>query len=228
MKIGLFGKLPTKRDFVAFNAPRSFLTVWENWVQAGIAASRSSMGAGWTDVFLQAPIWRFWLGPELCKVGTMGALMPSVDGVGRYFPLSIFGIASEASFIEPPVIAPQDDWFGTIEAALLNTLDQNFAMEPAEIVSALTSPRETTLHGAPYAQQALSSGVVLTPDGQASASEIFPVLRQHDMRVYYGKRSYWWTIGGEHYSSHVVVCDGMPLPYFFENLLTGNFGTEST
>ncbi len=44
MACGLFGKLPPKRDFVAVNAPRPFLTVWENWVQAGLAASREQLG----------------------------------------------------------------------------------------------------------------------------------------------------------------------------------------
>ncbi len=30
MACGVFGKLPSKRDFIAVNAPRRFLTAWEN------------------------------------------------------------------------------------------------------------------------------------------------------------------------------------------------------
>ena len=44
MSAGLFGKLPAKRDFVAANAARRFLEVWEPWLQAGVATSRQMLG----------------------------------------------------------------------------------------------------------------------------------------------------------------------------------------
>ena len=66
MQCGLFGKLPTKRDFIAHQAPREFLDVWEPWMQGGISASRHELGDDWQQAFLTAPIWRFWLGAELC------------------------------------------------------------------------------------------------------------------------------------------------------------------
>ena len=65
MQCGLFGKLPVKRDFVAINLPRGLLTLWENWLQASVAASREVLGRDWQDTFLTAPIWRFWLGQDL-------------------------------------------------------------------------------------------------------------------------------------------------------------------
>jgi type VI secretion system protein ImpM len=83
MRCGLFGKLPAKRDFVALQAPRAFLAVWEKWLQAGVSASRAELGADWQALFLRAPIWRFWLGAELAGAPVLGAFMPSVDGVGR-------------------------------------------------------------------------------------------------------------------------------------------------
>ena len=66
MRCGLYGKLPTKRDFVAIKAPREFLAVWEPWMQSGLSASRHALGDSWQQTFLTAPIWRFWLGEELC------------------------------------------------------------------------------------------------------------------------------------------------------------------
>ena len=91
MACSLFGKLPSKRDFVAIRAPRRFLTVWENWVQAGLASSREQLGNGWQEAYLSAPIWRFWLGRHLAGRPVLGALMPSVDGIGRYFPVCALG-----------------------------------------------------------------------------------------------------------------------------------------
>ena len=34
MRCGLFGKLGSKRDFIALATPRKFLEVWEAWMQA--------------------------------------------------------------------------------------------------------------------------------------------------------------------------------------------------
>ena len=93
MRCGLYGKLPAKRDFVAISAPREFLAVWEPWLQGSISASRLALGNSWQAVFLRAPIWRFWLGAGLSGNTIAGAFMPSVDGVGRYFPLTAFAYA---------------------------------------------------------------------------------------------------------------------------------------
>src|ERR1700722_2970157 len=62
MPAGLYGKLPAKRDFVAANTPRRFLEVWEPWLQAGVATSKQVLGEGWSEAYLNAPIWRFWRG----------------------------------------------------------------------------------------------------------------------------------------------------------------------
>ena len=40
---GMFGKLPSKRDFVAYNMPRPFLDQWEEWLQSAVAASRHEL-----------------------------------------------------------------------------------------------------------------------------------------------------------------------------------------
>src|SRR5687767_13437663 len=88
MAKGLYGKLHAKRDFVAIGVPRGFLTCWEPWLQGAMSASRDDLAQGWQDAFLTAPIWRFWLGSALCGSPVLGAIMPSVDGVGRCFPLT--------------------------------------------------------------------------------------------------------------------------------------------
>ena len=43
MRCGLFGKLIAKRDFIALFAPKTFLAVWEPWMQGSIAASRDRL-----------------------------------------------------------------------------------------------------------------------------------------------------------------------------------------
>src|SRR5579872_6326200 len=103
MPAGLFGKLPAKRDFVTANVSRRILNVWEPWLQSGLGRSKQMLGQGWTDAYNRAPIWRFWLGSDFCGEATIGAFMPSVDGVGRPFPLAIFAGEGDIS-VAPPEI----------------------------------------------------------------------------------------------------------------------------
>src|SRR5262245_52262070 len=123
MRCGLYGKLPSKRDFVAIGTPRALLDVWEPWMQAGISASRVELGGGWKQAFLTAPIWRFWLGAQICGKTVLGAFMPSLDGVGRYFPLTLFACPDEGGAIPPPELDPHDAWFAAAEEFLLATLE---------------------------------------------------------------------------------------------------------
>ena len=94
--------------------PREFLDVWETWLQGGISRAALELAEAWQEAFLRAPIWRFWLGAEVCGGTTVaGAFMPSVDGVGRYFPLTVFACAEARAAIPPPELDPQDAWFAS-------------------------------------------------------------------------------------------------------------------
>src|ERR1043165_8077152 len=132
MRCGLFGKLTAKRDFIALFAPRAFLDAWEPWMQSGIAASRDLLGSDWQQAFLYAPMWRFWLGSDICGATVAGVFMPSVDGVGRYYPLTLFVYGDPGVAIMPPDIDAQNDWFHAAENYLLTTLDKDpsFAQPP--------------------------------------------------------------------------------------------------
>ena len=129
MRCGLFGKLPAKRDFIAVVAPRALLDKWEPWMQSSISASRDDLDKDWQQAFLTAPIWRFWLGADICGTTVTGAFMSSLDGVGRYYPLTIFACADAGSPIPPPDIDAQDEWFTVSEQFLLSTLEKETAFE---------------------------------------------------------------------------------------------------
>jgi type VI secretion system protein ImpM len=122
MSAGLFGKLPAKRDFIGMNASRQFLEAWEPWLQAGMAMSKQMLGDAWIETYNRAPIWRYWLGADFCGEAMIGAFMPSVDGVGRSFPLAIFVGKGDAS-LPPPELEPNDVWFEAAEAVLLDALE---------------------------------------------------------------------------------------------------------
>ncbi|TSD57196.1 type VI secretion system-associated protein TagF [Variovorax sp. KBS0712] len=86
---GWFGKLPGMGDFAHRRLPEAFRSVWDPWLQRGLARLRDRH-ADWTSHYLEAPVWCFALGAQVVgERGWMGVLMPSVDGVGRYFPFTL-------------------------------------------------------------------------------------------------------------------------------------------
>ncbi len=86
---GWFGKLPGMGDFAHRRLPEPFRSTWDLWLQRGLSRLRDRH-ADWTDRYLEAPIWCFALGPQVVgESAWIGVLMPSVDGVGRYFPFTL-------------------------------------------------------------------------------------------------------------------------------------------
>jgi type VI secretion system protein ImpM len=87
---GWFGKIPNLGDFASRRLPEGFIRRWDRWLQGGLAQSRGELGEAWIDTYLVAPILRFWVAPgTLGPNAWTGLLMPSVDRVGRHFPLTL-------------------------------------------------------------------------------------------------------------------------------------------
>ena len=89
-EFGFFGKIPALGDFVTRSLPREQVGLADEWMQHGLFTLRS-ISEAWMDSYLVAPVWQFvlpagiWSPAPLC-----GVLMPSVDRVGRYFPVIAF------------------------------------------------------------------------------------------------------------------------------------------
>ena len=114
---GWFGKLPNLGDFASRRLPASFIEPWDEWLQHGMAAARRELGARWLDVYLVAPVRRFCVAPGVVDAHPWtGIVMPSVDRVGRHFPLTI----AQAS---PRMRA---GWYARIDAVARRVLDVSF------------------------------------------------------------------------------------------------------
>ncbi|WP_375314778.1 type VI secretion system-associated protein TagF [Bradyrhizobium sp. A5] len=228
MRCGLFGKIGAKRDFIAIATPRSFLEAWEPWVQAALSASRHQLGPGWQQAFLTAPVWRFWLGAAICGTTVAGAIMPSLDGVGRYYPLTLHAVTGEAVSLPPPSIDPQDEWFGQVETFLLSTLDRAATFEQiSDALDRLAVPRlqETVGSGPPITSLGTAAmGRASAVDAFAGA---FAALCATNPQVY-AAASFWWTAGGEGFPPMALSCRGLPDPFHYITLLTGDLGLAAS
>jgi type VI secretion system protein ImpM len=222
MRCSLFGKLAAKRDFIALFAPREFLNAWEPWMQGCVSASRDSLGHSWQQAYLTAPIWRFWLGADICGAPVVGAFMSSLDGVGRYYPLTLFACADPGNAIAPPDIDAQDEWLKATEDFLLSTLDKDITFEAiAGALDRLAVPAQQSTGSSPEGMSVLREGLIASALEGRSFSDLFASLRTANHSSIYSAASFWWTVGGGEYRPLAVCCRRMPDPFLFTSMLTG-------
>lgn len=138
--VGWYGKIPGAGDFIARRVPASFREPWDRWLQAAIEGSRDRLGARWRDAFLSMPAWRFVLGPGVLGANAWAGLMiPSVDAVGRYFPLAVACALPSASLDVAATLLGAGRWFDDIEAIALGAIAPR--ADTAEIDAALGQRR---------------------------------------------------------------------------------------
>ena len=192
-------------------------------MQGGISASRQDLGNGWQDAFLRAPIWRFWLGADVCGTTVLGAFMSSLDGVGRYYPLTLLTWAEGGEAIAPPELDSQESWFAGAEEFLLSTLEHGVPYESTtETLERLALPS----HGATIMSDdmiPLARGGMARPAKQQQFGEVFASLRTADHAAVYAAATFWWTIGGEDYAPIAISGSRMPDSYLYSDMLTGRF-----
>ena len=125
---GWFGKIPNLGDFASRRLPEGFIRRWDRWLQGGLAQSRGDLGEAWLDAYLVAPILRFWLSPGTLGHGAWaGLLMPSVDRVGRHFPLTF---AQPCESLAAALAA--SEWFTALDRAARQVLDMAFTPDDLE------------------------------------------------------------------------------------------------
>lgn len=222
MRCSLFGKLAAKRDFIAVAAPREFLNAWEPWMQGCVSASRDRLGDNWLNAYLTAPIWRFWLGADICGATVIGALMCSLDGMGRYYPLTLFVCANDQGAILPPDIDSYDEWFAAAEQFLLSTLDRAASFESInDALEQLATPTAQTSKIPLEGVSAVANGTIGAHLDGDSFSDLLACLRVANNANIYAAASFWWTVGGDEYQPFGFCCRRMPDPALFTKMLTG-------
>lgn len=128
MSAGFFGKVPSVGDFVSRRVPVEIQRQWDNWLQQGLSVSQNQLGPDWLDFFLTSPVWHFSCSPGvLGENHWSGVMIPSVDRVGRYFPLTML-----AEWPASPALArqiPSAEWFDQATAIILTALMDPFDMD---------------------------------------------------------------------------------------------------
>ena len=196
MAFGVFGKLPQKRDFIALNLPRTVLEPFETWLQSAVAASRSELGAAWQELYLVSPIWRFWIGGDIFGVACAGALMPSVDKVGRFFPLAILYCADDRAGDRARRRSTRSTPGTPRSRSACSACSQdNAEIEVERLTEGLAGPGKRCRSRRRRSPQELRRGLVWQAR-TADRRDLLSALMAADYWASAPARSFWWTNGG--------------------------------
>lgn len=223
LELGFYGKLPSHGDFLRRRVSGDFLGIWDTWLQGGIHHSRQQLGDSWLQAYLTSPIWRFALAPDVSGAAPcVGILMPSVDAVGRYFPLTVVCALPESiRLLELPV--RHDAWFAELEELALGALaaedgSRVDAFEQALLALGPRLPIRTT--------RALPAPLSAPLHLQLTdLAEIDAGLRLHQQIRQPGAEglSLWWTQGSERIAPCMILQHGLPRPEGFAAFIDGDW-----
>ena len=220
---GWFGKLASLGDFAHRRLPQNFVDVLDDWLSKGMEASRGQLGDEWLDVYLTGPLWRFALSPGVVDARWwFGVLMPSVDKVGRYFPL----VVARGTPIAPESVAGLaglHGWYRQVSAAVLDTLQPQATIDTFEAAlgraqawpESLPERRPDVAHLPGRDRYTLPGDAPLAQWGSAFG------LREA-MQVCAGK-SLWWPDHANTSDTSLSISHGLPEPGQFALLLEGEW-----
>lgn len=222
MPAGFFGKLVSHGDFVSRRLPDSFMQVWDVWLQHGLHASRETLGSAWLETYLTSPVWRFALNTGVAdEVAWAGVLMPSMDRVGRHFPLTLAaGSSGQVAMLN--WLENEKPWFDELENLALSSLEPDFLLDDfdAALQKITGLPVGATSHHFDAGDS--SAWCFAIKDIQDISSNMAPVTK--DMaQALLGAYSLWWTDGSPHISPSVLICRGLPSAGQFTAMLNGNW-----
>ena len=223
---GYHGKLIAKGDFVTRRLPRSFVGPWDSWLQDVVGGSRTRMGEAWLDAYLTSPIWRFALSAGLCgESAAAGVLMPSVDRVGRYFPLTVVAMLADGNDLLAVPVAGAG-WFGKCEELVRSALADAFDFDGFDAqVAALGLPAagESGLAAASALGGDPGPGLRLAIPSADAVDQAYRQLAERFLSASYRPFSLWWTSGSEDGAGTFIACNGLPSVEGFAAFLDGRW-----
>lgn len=217
---GWYGKIPATGDFLGRRLPPEFVGPWDRWLQEGIAHSRSVLGERWLEIFVTFPVWRFVLPPGLLSNdGWYGVMIPSMDRVGRYFPLTVCRRLDAA--IGSSLLLIEEHLARFADAALLALEDEPAETFDAHVAAAL--PPQVVDNRPCIALEAFTHG-----DAQGHWPVTGPLdtlLRRSAERTVLdnlGRRCLWWFPAADGVAGELRLSQAPLSAELFTTLISGS------
>jgi len=147
---GCFGKVPALGDFLSRGLDPGLAARLDGWLQDAVAASRAALGEAWLDLYLASAVWRSILGAGASGGGAVaGILCPSVDRVGRCFPLAVLAPVGPAG-----TAADWNGWFDRAEDTVRDVVEERADAEAFLAALAALGAPPSLAQGAPVRRPA--------------------------------------------------------------------------
>jgi len=222
---GWFGKLPMLGDFAHRRLSENVVSGCDTWLSGGIACSRQALGERWLGRYLSAPVWRFAWAPRVLNDPSwwFGVLMPSVDAVGRYFPLLLLqpwpGAPSSGEHLRR-----LDAWYDDVEACAMSVLEPAATLTGFEAALASVASPEFERRDEPVASIEIAEDQIRIDIATAGSwLSLAPAVAMQAMLHASSGHSWWWTAGSGRDSTRVNRVAGLPAPERFSRMLEGEF-----
>jgi type VI secretion system protein ImpM len=214
---GYYGKVPTNGDFVSRGLPINFINPWDIWLQKAIYTSRQQLGEKWLSFYMTSPLYSFILSPGICgERAWLGILMPSVDKVGRHYPMTI-GLMNNAATNIFEALIKYGDWFKEAGLMALSCLKEEFILDSFYLHISQLAPNDAAhppkRTNTPLAQMNNFSFPAAFRKPIRSISDvpdILPALFGKLPIDHCSTYSVWWTEGSDHVSPSLLICAGLP------------------
>jgi type VI secretion system protein ImpM len=235
MQVGFYGKLPSHGDFLRRRVSDAFVDAWDAWLRECLAASRTALGARWLDVYLTSPAWRFVCASGACgPAPVIGVMAPSVDQVGRFFPLTLVSeLPADVSLLTAAAAARFFDGAERLIIETLATARVDFDRFDGGV--AALDQKLTALALQPGLVFEPAAAAVLTDSPQAwqlplgASSDVtsaFGQLLSLYLEAKYRPLVLWWTDGSAAVEPSCLVLKGLPDPALYPALLDGSWTTH--
>ncbi len=218
-----YGKLPAKGDFITRNLPRDFIDRWDDWLQSGMNSSRQTLGDAWLDTYLTSPLWRFVLPVGVCgSTAWAGVFMPSMDKVGRYFPLTV--VRQIDGTRSPICTAVQNpSWFQGVEDQLLDALDAETL--DVDVFEQSLQALAFTDSDLPAMDGAEAGGLRVALDDSLDVSLSLLGFARDGLQQATAGMCFWWGSGSDSVAPSLLYSRSLPEPGMFTAMLSGNWST---
>jgi type VI secretion system protein ImpM len=239
---GFYGKLPCKGDFLQRRVSQEFVDAWDAWLQQCLVASREQLQERWLDAYLTSPVWRFALADGVCGSGAYaGVMLPSVDRVGRYFPLTLVThLHTEDCLLEVAGDAGLQ-WFDSAAALALGALqahDLDLTVFDEEVAGLGAPSGELQVSESAYLRELMQNGQFARRPGQWQVPLARLQALQHAANVFASRElertmrplALWWTDGSDLVAPSWLCSRGLPSVASFAAMIAGDwqaFGWES-
>jgi type VI secretion system protein ImpM len=233
MQVGFYGKLPSHGDFLRRRVSDAFVDGWDAWLRECIASSRTTLGARWLDVYLTSPAWRFACAAGACgPAPIVGVVAPSVDQVGRYFPLTLVAdLPADVNLM--PAASASERFLDAAERLVIETLatervdferfDRGVLSLEQEL-AALAMPPPLVLGGEATAILTDSPRSWHVPLGASSDIALaFEQMLSLHLEAKFRPLVLFWTDGSAVVEPSCLVLKGLPDPASYAALLEGKW-----